>query len=87
MGQRRVLALAIGAYFVVAATEQIVTVVGIPEIIGGLFITSTLSMAPEVFATWSVARSGQVTADTNSIIADNTATITIAFFTPSVSQY
>ena len=75
-----ILALAIGAYFVVAATEQIVSILGISEIIGGLFITSTLSIAPEVFATWRVARSGQMTAATTSVIADNTATMTLAFF-------
>lgn len=75
-----VLALAIGAYFVVTATKQIVSILGISELIGGLFITSTLSIAPEVFATWSVARSGQMTAATTSVIADNTATMTLAFF-------
>lgn len=75
-----VLALAIGAYFIVVATEQIVSILGISELIGGLFITSTLSIAPEVFATWSIARSGQVTAATTSVIADNTATMTLAFF-------
>lgn len=75
-----VLALIIGAYFVVAATEQIVAILNISELIGGLFITSTLSIAPEVFATWSVARSGQITAATTSVIADNTVTMTLAFF-------
>ncbi|MGF1537485.1 MAG: sodium:calcium antiporter [Elainellaceae cyanobacterium] len=73
-----VLALVIGAYFTVTATENIVSIVGISELIGGLFITSTLSIAPEVFATWSVARSGQVTAATTSVIADNTATMSLA---------
>lgn len=75
-----VLSLAIGAYFVVTATEQIVSILGISELIGGLFITSTLSIVPEVFATWSIARSGQMTTATTSVIADNTATMTLAFF-------
>ncbi len=75
-----VLALAIGAYCVVTATEQVVSILGISELIGGIFITSTLSIAPEIFATWSVARSGQMTAATTSVIADNTATMTLAFF-------
>ncbi|MEO0459137.1 MAG: sodium:calcium exchanger [Cyanobacteria bacterium P01_A01_bin.114] len=75
-----ILALMIGAYFIVAATEQIVSILGISQMIGGVFITSTLSIAPEVFATWSVARSGQMTAATTSVIADNTATMTLAFF-------
>lgn len=45
-----------------------------------MFITSTLSIVPEVFASWSVAKSGQVTAATTSVIADNIATMTLAFF-------
>ncbi|MEC4985420.1 MAG: hypothetical protein SAJ37_00485 [Oscillatoria sp. PMC 1068.18] len=75
-----VLVLAVGAYLIVTATEQIVNILGISELIGGLFITSTLSIAPEVFATWNVAKSGQITAATTSVIADNTATMTLAFF-------
>ena len=74
------LGLAIAAYFIVTATENLVSLLGISQIIGGLFITSTLSIAPEVFATWSVAKSGQVTAATASVIADNTATMTLALF-------
>ncbi|MBZ8180050.1 sodium:calcium antiporter [Oscillatoria salina] len=75
-----VLVLAAGAYLIVTATEQIVTILGISELIGGLLIASTLSIAPEVFATWNVAKSGQITAATTSVIADNTATMTLAFF-------
>ena len=74
------LGLAIAAYFIVTATENLVSLLGISQIIGGLFITSTLSIAPEVFATWNVAKSGQVTAATTSVIADNTATMTLALF-------
>jgi hypothetical protein len=36
-------------------------------------------VTPEVFATWSVARSGQVTAGTASVIGDHTVTMTVAF--------
>ncbi|MBV6624280.1 MAG: sodium:calcium exchanger [Rivularia sp. (in: Bacteria)] len=72
--------LIFGAYFTVTATEKIVSYLGISQVIGGLFITATLSIVPEVFATWSVAGSGQLTAATTSVIADNTATMTLAFF-------
>lgn len=75
-----VLVLAVGAYFIVTATERIVSILGISQLIGGLFITSTLSILPEVFATWKVAHSGQITAATTSVIADNTATMTLALF-------
>lgn len=73
------LAVAGGAYFVVRATENIVTALGISEIVGGLFITSTMATAPEVFKTWSVVRGGQVTAGTTSVIADNAVTMTLGF--------
>ncbi|MEC4813767.1 MAG: sodium:calcium exchanger [Scytonema sp. PMC 1069.18] len=74
-----IVTLGLGAYFTVTATENIVSALGISEIIGGLFITSTMSIAPEVFATWSVAKSGQVTSATTNVIADNTVTMTLAF--------
>jgi cation:H+ antiporter len=69
------LALATGAYFIVMATDNIVSTLGISRLIGGLFITSTLSIAPEVFATWSVARSGQVTTATTKRHLHNTIDI------------
>ena len=74
-----VVVLAIGAYFTVRATENIVGAIGISEIIGGLFITAPMAMLPELFATWSVTRSGQVTAATTSVIGDHAVTMTIAF--------
>lgn len=75
-----VLVLAAGAYFIVTATERIVSILGISQLIGGLFITSTLSILPEMFATWKMAQSGQITTATTSVIADNTATMTLALF-------
>lgn len=72
--------LALGAYLTVTATENIVSALGISNLIGGLFITSTMSIAPEVFSTWSLAKSGQVTAAATGVIADNTVTMTLAFF-------
>lgn len=72
--------LSLGAYLTVTATENIVSALGISELIGGLFITSTMSIAPEVFSTWSLAKSGQITAAVTGVIADNTVTMTLAFF-------
>lgn len=72
-------AIAVGAYFIVTATENMVAAFGISKVIGGLFITGIMSTAPEVFKTWSVSRSGQVTAGTTSVIADNAITMTVAF--------
>ncbi|MAF29051.1 MAG: sodium:calcium exchanger [Croceicoccus sp.] len=72
-------ALAVGAYFTVFSTERIVSALGIPNIVGGLFITATVAALPEVFTTWSVARSGQVTSATTSVIGDHVVSMTIAF--------
>lgn len=74
------IAIATGALFIVKATENIVSVLGISEIVGGLFITGIMTTAPEIFKTWSVVKGGEVTAGTTSVIADNAVTMTLAFF-------
>lgn len=72
-------ALAVGAFFTVFSTERIVGAIGIPQVIGGLFITAPVAALPEVFATRSVARSGQVTSAATSVIGDHAVTMTLAF--------
>lgn len=74
------LAIAIGAFLIVKATENIVSNLNISEIVGGLFITGIMTTAPEIFKTWSVVKGGEVTAGTTSVIADNAVTMTVAFF-------
>lgn len=74
-----VLVLALGAYFTVRSTENLVSALGIQPIVGGLFITAPMAALPEIFAVWSVTRSGQVTAATTSVIGDHAVTMTIAF--------
>ena len=74
-----VLALALGAYFTVRASENIISSIGIPKLIGGLFITGTVSALPESFATWSLARRGEVTTAVTAVIGDLAATMTLAF--------
>ena len=71
--------LALGAYFTVLATENIVKALRISEIVGGLFITAPMAALPEVFATWSVAKSGQITSGVSSVIGDHAVTLTVAF--------
>ena len=75
-----VLVLGAGAFFTVRATENIVSALGLSNIIGGLFITAPMAALPEVFATWSVAKSGQVTSSVTSVIGDHAVTLTVAFF-------
>ncbi|MDT3436895.1 MULTISPECIES: sodium:calcium antiporter [Halobacteriales] len=71
--------LASGAYGIVLSTENIVAALGISRLVGGLFVTAIVTAIPEMFATWSVVRSGQVTAGTTSVIGDNAVTMTVAF--------
>jgi cation:H+ antiporter len=73
-------ALAVGAFFTVRATENLVSAFGISSVVGGLFITSPMAALPEVFATWSVARSGQITPSVTSVISDHAVTMAVAFF-------
>jgi cation:H+ antiporter len=73
-------AIAVGAFFIVKATENVVSALNISEIVGGLFITGLMTTAPEIFKTWSVVKGGEVTAGTTSVIADNAVTMTVAFF-------
>ena len=72
-------ALGVGAVFTVRATENIVSALGMSKIVGGLFITAPMAALPEVFATWSVAKSGQITSGVTSVIGDHAVTLTIAF--------
>ena len=75
-----VAALGLGAFFTVRATENLVAAFGISKIVGGLFITAPMAALPEIFATWSVAKSGQITSGVTSVIGDHATTLTIAFF-------
>ena len=73
-------ALIAGAYFTVTAAENIISTLGISQIIGGIFITGALSTAPEAFKTWKVVRSGQPTAGSTSVIGDKAITMSLGFF-------
>lgn len=69
----------LGTYLTVRATEHVVAALGISNLVGGLFVTAIVATAPELFATWSVVRSGQVTAGTASVLGDHAVTLTVAF--------
>lgn len=61
------------------STERIVSALGIPNIVGGLFITAPVAALPEEFATWRVPRSGQVIPAVTNVIGDHVVTMTLAF--------
>ena len=73
-----VAALAVGAYALVTGTRQLGNAVGLSPIASGLFITAFMTALPQVFTTWSVVRSGQVTSGVTSVFADHTMTFTLA---------
>ncbi|GHA19420.1 sodium:calcium exchanger (plasmid) [Pelagibacterium nitratireducens] len=71
--------LALGAYFTVISTQNLVQAFGISPIIGGLFITAPVAALPEIFASWKVSRSGQITPALTNIIGDHAMTMTVGF--------
>jgi len=71
--------LAGGTYLAVRATDNIAAAFGISNLLAGLFVTALIAATPEIFATWSVVRSGQVTAGTTSVLGDHAVTMTVAF--------
>jgi cation:H+ antiporter len=73
-----VAAMGVGAYFVVRASENVASGLGLSEIVTGLLITALATALPELFGAWSIARSGQVTAATSSVIGDHAVTMTVA---------
>jgi cation:H+ antiporter len=75
-----VIALAGGAFLTVKSTENLVKYFKISEIIGGLFITAPMAALPEVFATWSITRSGQISSGITSVISDHAVTMSVAMF-------
>lgn len=72
-----IVVMGFGAFWMVRATENIVSTFGISAIVGGLFITAVASSAPEWFSSWSVARSGQVTPAVAVVIGDHAVTLTV----------
>lgn len=73
-----VAAIAAGTYFAVRATEQMASAWGLAKIAAGMFVTAPVAAMPELFATWKVTRSGQVTSGVTSVIGDHAVTLTVA---------
>lgn len=70
--------LAGGTYLTVRAIEDNAAAVGISKLVTSLFITAIMAASPELFATWSIVRSGQVTVDVTSVLGDYAVTMTVA---------
>jgi cation:H+ antiporter len=74
-----VAAIAGGAILSVLATDHLNRMLGIPALVGGLFITGLLCALPESIAAWPLGRSGRATAAASATIADVTISLTLAF--------
>lgn len=71
--------LAVSSYFITTSTERLAVAAGLSNVVAGLFLTATMTAVPAWFATWAVARSGQVVSAATNTLADNTVAITIGF--------
>ncbi|MDS0284011.1 sodium:calcium antiporter [Haloarcula onubensis] len=72
--------IVVAASFIVRSTDHLAAALGVSDLVGGLFVTAPLGLAPEAFGTWSVVRSGQVTAGSIDVFTDAAATMTLGFF-------
>ncbi len=71
--------LAVASYFITTSTQRLASAFGIEDVVAGLFLTATMTAVPAWFATWAVARSGQVVSAATNSIADNTVALTVGF--------
>jgi cation:H+ antiporter len=73
------LALCVGAYAAIWATENIAKAMGLSEVVGGLFIAAPIASLPELFESWSLVRTHQLNSAIMSAIGDHAVTLTLAF--------
>lgn len=66
------------AAVIVQSTERLVAALGVSPLVGGLFLTAPLGLAPEAFGTWRVVESGEVTAGSVDVVTDAAVTMTLA---------
>lgn len=74
-----VIVLAASSYAITTATARLAEAFGIADVVAGLFLVATMTAVPAWFATWAVARSGQVESAATTTLADNTVAITLGF--------
>jgi cation:H+ antiporter len=71
-------AIAAGAVVAVLASRRLNDTLGIPDLVGGLFITGMLCALPECFAVWRLAQHGQATGALVGAMGDGITSLTIA---------
>ena len=77
-------AIAAGALVAVLASRQLNQALGIPDLVGGLFITGFLCALPESFSAWRLSRSGRATSAVSAAVADGIYSLTLAMLPLSI---
>ena len=67
-----------GAVLSVIAVQHIDEALGIPDLVGGLYIIGLLCALPESFAAWRLSREGKTTTAVSGAVADGIVSLTLA---------
>lgn len=67
-----------GAVGGVIATNRLDVILGIPDIVGGIFIIGLLCALPESFAAWTMARQGRATMAMSGVMSDGITSLSVA---------
>jgi cation:H+ antiporter len=77
-------AIAGGALASVIGARHLDEALGIPDLIGGLFIIGLLCALPESFAAWTLARERKTTTAVSTAVADGIVSLTLALIPPAL---
>ena len=67
-----------GAVAAVMAARRLDETLGIPDLVGGLFVIGLLCALPEAFAAWRLSHEGRATGAVSSAVADGVVSLTVA---------
>jgi cation:H+ antiporter len=73
-----ILAIGAGALIAVLASRRVNEALGIPDLVGGLFITGLLCALPESFSAWRLSRAGRATSAVSAAVSDGVFSLTLA---------
>jgi cation:H+ antiporter len=76
--------IAAGALASVIGSRHLVDLLGISDLVGGLFIIGLLCALPESFAAWKLAREGKATTALSGAVADGIVSLTLALVPPAL---
>lgn len=70
--------LIVSAYLAIVSTERISHILGLSDLVSGLFIAAAASSSPEAIAAWHAVKKGEDVAAATSVIDDNIVSLTLA---------